>query len=336
MLFKLPIYLIRFSFTWVFIFYLINVQAQEERGFLNIKGQSFYNKEVLQEVKVTVYRNQKVFTKTKSDKNGKFNLQLEFFSDYKIVFEKESFFTVFIEVDSRLPADLLPMWATYAIKIPFFKLTDTEVNTDTFDKPIAAVSFDKERKKFTDLNNEKFLRKQMPKTIHAISNENKLPEKKEIVTPHERAEEQHIEALKNLAEKNKKETELLVKVKNKKQPQKTTSDIKTTYPATQGVSEREEQLKEEQRITQAQKSAQINSLFVNRYQNDKSTAQYKTNVKQDKGIFSSKETITVLKNEQAFFEFVRNTPFWGEEEFFINQKKVLSTEYFLKLKQFIK
>lgn len=332
----LPIRLIVFTYILYTIVAARVLYAQEERGYLAIKGQTLENNKPLSGVTVVVIRNGKIFSKAVSDKRGKFNIPLEYFSDYSFYFEKEGYFKLTMAVNTRLPIDLLPLWSVFEIKIPMFKLSRTDVDEALFSKPIVEVSFDTEKKKFTDLNQGKVLNK-LPSTP-VNNNDIYIPEKmdKEPVSPYEKQEELKQEIRKNVADKRREENELMLKIK--KANKETNLKEKTpVIPNKTPANEYERKYAEENVIRQQQieKSLEMNQLFQKKSSRNTPNL-YQLSVKEDKGIFTSSKITLVYKDTNLVTEFKESSNFWGTTHYYINNKEVTSTEYFIKIKTYIK
>lgn len=127
-----------------------NTEAQEERGYLTIKGSAkLYNKP-LENVKVLVYRDKSKFAETVTSRKGKFSIKLEYYYLYDIKFVKDGCVKMHMLVNTKVPANTLPLWSTYYIDVPFFKTTDTTVNQQQFEKPFTRVAFYPKKLKFID------------------------------------------------------------------------------------------------------------------------------------------------------------------------------------------
>lgn len=331
-------YLIKFSFLIATLFAGFNSFSQEERGFLNFKGEAYLNNIHLAGAQVKVYRNGKVFAQTQSTKKGKFDFKLEYFHNYKIELFKEGCYRMFIDVDTDIPGEILPHWATFYLKVPFFETSDTSINPALFKQSITRVLFDKKLNKYIDVNpfntnspvNISFS-PLTPKKITQTPQKFNNAEKKELLK---------LDAKQNVIVKRKEESRLIFKVNVSKRTTPKADPYKIGWEGTiEGNSgqERTFLMKEEgkENITLAELET-VKLMTKKQLLNNNSKAQLRID-KLEKESFLEKQNITnVYRFKTLLYCFKKVEHSITGESFYINDKEVSSLEFYLKLKQFIR
>lgn len=340
MILNLIKYLIKFSCVLGFVFSSNTLNAQEERGYLSFKGETYLNNAHLSGAQIKVYRNGRVFAQTTSSRKGKFELKLEYFHKYKVEFYYSGCYKTFIDVNADIPRSLLPHWATFVIKVPFFNENDTTVDASLFKQSITSVLFDETKKKFIDQNQFKT---SSPATANIpFINSKPINETPVNVNAAEKKEVLKQDAKENIAIKRKAETELIKKVRthHNKLPETETGNNKTEWNNTIQRNSAEE------RNLVIEKEENNNLIITETETADllKKKASAKTSkqnairivAKDESGLFESSFKTLVYKNDKLFMEFIRLENTFTGNSFYINKKEVSSTEYYLKIKQYTK
>ena len=138
-----------YFFLFVLFFIVINCFSQD----LHVLGHTTYDNQPLTDVKVKAMVGQKVVRETTSDKNGFFDLRLDFNLDYIIYLEKETFQTMHAQLAGAVPEEKTDYNIKYEITIPFYHSKNKAVNLKTFDeKPFTKIFFDGQTKFIDDAN----------------------------------------------------------------------------------------------------------------------------------------------------------------------------------------
>jgi hypothetical protein len=138
-------------FVVAFLIFPGSLWAQDEDGFLDIKGVCLKAGKPLEGAKIVVLKDGKKDTELTTRKNGRYYFELEFNHEYVINFSAPGHYDMKLLVSSKLPSSVkLPFFPLYQFDVPFYELTDVAVNKRSFDRPITRVFYDEKIKRFKD------------------------------------------------------------------------------------------------------------------------------------------------------------------------------------------
>lgn len=147
-------------------------QEMEDNGFLEVRGRTVSSAfQPLTDAKITVYKNGVKQKDYSPNGKGKFTLELEYNYNYTIKFYSAGHIPMFMEVDGHLAKKLMPLWATFAIDVPFYENTNTRINPFAFSKAFTKVAYDAKKKAFAD--DEEYL-KAFSLELHDLDKANEI------------------------------------------------------------------------------------------------------------------------------------------------------------------
>jgi len=120
---------------------ILNFQYYQSQS-LKFSGNTVYNNEVLEGAEVLVFEKDNLISQTTSNDKGNFTIKLEYNRFYTLKFRKNGFCEMFATVDGRIPEDKSDYNIKFEIRIPFFSLSQSQLNFEVFNKPITKVFFD--------------------------------------------------------------------------------------------------------------------------------------------------------------------------------------------------
>jgi hypothetical protein len=331
-------YLIKFSFLAAFLFATRLSFSQEERGFLEFKGEAFLNNKHLPGVQIKVYRNGKVFTQALSSRKGKFELKLEYFHKYKIELFSEGCYKMFIEVDTDIPGEILPHWATFYLKVPFFENSDTSINPNLFKQSITRVAFDKKLKKYIDLNQ---FNTDSPANVNlSLITPKKITETPQKLNTVEKKELLKLDAKQNVIIKRKEESHLIFKVNSSKKTEIKTEPFRLGWKGAIERNSNQERsfiMKQEGELNTAIMELETAKIMGKKQLLRKNpSAQIRIDKSEKASLFEKENTIKVYTSEILLYNFKKIEHSIKGDSYYINDKEVSSIEFYLKLKQFVK
>lgn len=124
---------------------VFNVKIYKSQS-LKFIGNTVYNNEALEGAEVLVYEKDNLISQTISNDKGNFSIKLDYNRFYTLKFRKNGYCEMFAMVDGKIPEDKSDYNIKFEIRIPFFSLSQTQLNLDVFKKPITKVFFDGDSK----------------------------------------------------------------------------------------------------------------------------------------------------------------------------------------------
>lgn len=125
-------------------------KAQGSGYIIECRGKTIFEKIPLPGVQVTVFKNGELFQQSKSDKNGKFQFDLPFHTDYKITFEKTGYLNMFLLFDAHVPKGKDNIFYTYQTEVPCFKTDVESFDKKKYNYPFTKVFYDPAEKQIKD------------------------------------------------------------------------------------------------------------------------------------------------------------------------------------------
>ncbi len=158
-------------------------QNNDDFGFLEVKGSTFYQKKPFAAATIQVYRDGKKYDEIKGAKKGKFDLELDYGHEYVIKFISVGHIPMYMNVSTKIPKSKLPLFATYVIDmVTFYDTDDATINPLAFNDPITKVMWYPKENVFRDdedyLKHFAFELKSFDK-INAIKNAEAMKKKAE-------------------------------------------------------------------------------------------------------------------------------------------------------------
>ncbi len=130
----------KFSVILSILFFLaLNLFAQEEQGYLEIKGTAKSDRRVIANAKVEIYRNSVKVKTLKTNESGKFSLKLDLNKYYIIKFDKKGLVSKKVSFITDVPKDEIGIW-TYRFSIDLFPMVEG-LDISILDNPIAKFKY---------------------------------------------------------------------------------------------------------------------------------------------------------------------------------------------------
>lgn len=123
------------------LFFCFQALAQDN-GALHFKGHNFYNNQQLYYTTIRVKSNSTVEQEFNTKQSHNFTADLAFGKTYDIYFVNERAQTMYIRVNTDIPANKRHYDMTYELEIPFFPKDATVLDTTQFKKPFHQIVFD--------------------------------------------------------------------------------------------------------------------------------------------------------------------------------------------------
>ncbi|MCK5823229.1 MAG: hypothetical protein KAG95_04440 [Bacteroidales bacterium] len=123
----------------IFFFLALNLFAQDEQGYLEVKGTAKSERRVIQKAKVEIYRNSVKVNTITTNENGKFNFKLDLNKNYIIKFVKKGLVSKKVSFVTIVPKDEIGIW-TYRFSIDLFPMVEG-LNISILENPIAKIKY---------------------------------------------------------------------------------------------------------------------------------------------------------------------------------------------------
>lgn len=139
----------RIFFFSIFSIVIVLSPVAAQRNVLRIDGNVKEEKEKLEGVSVTVYKNQQFFAKTVTASNGRFRFQLDYDADYLLEFSKPGFVTKRVSVDTdSVPYEDQDFGHEYGgWDLSLFRMVEG-LDVSMFEKPFVKIAYNPDLNKF--------------------------------------------------------------------------------------------------------------------------------------------------------------------------------------------
>lgn len=150
---KLIIFLLNFRSIFKIVFsiiiFFILFQTSAQRNFVRVDGNIKEEKEKLEGVSVTIFKNEQFITKAVTESNGKFRFQLDYDSDYLLEFSKPGFVTKKVSVNSEgVPPEDQEFGHEFGgWDLSLFRTVEGS-DVSKFEKPFVKISYNPDINKF--------------------------------------------------------------------------------------------------------------------------------------------------------------------------------------------